>query len=373
MNLMPSDSNDLLYQIGLNEAYGVGPKTARQLIAELGSAREIYEASRTELQRVERITKTAVEAILSGDGLKRAEAELRWLESQPVKPLWYLDPGYPRRLRHCDDAPVVLYQRGETDLNAQHILAVVGTRAATEYGRHFCEKLMEDLLPYHPLIVSGLAYGIDISAQRAALDKGLLTVGVLAHGVDTVYPHLHRHTAEEMEHAGGGLVSEFPSKTRPDRENFPQRNRIIAGMADATLVVEAGARGGALITADLAAGYHREVFALPGRFNDPVSVGCNKLIQHNKAALINSGQDLARLMGWEASQKAPPAQTQLFASLDEEQQKLFSLLEKNNEAVALEKLCEQLDWSVSQTLRTLMGLEINGLVRSLPGKRYAKQ
>lgn len=370
---MPSATDELLYQIGLNEAYGVGPKTARQLVAHLGSAQKIYQASREELCQVERITKTAVEAILAGDGLARAEQELRWLETQAVKPLWYLDPAYPRRLKHCDDAPVVLYQRGQTDLNAQHVLAVVGTRAATEYGRFFCEKLMEDLLPFHPLIVSGLAYGIDISAQRAALDKGLLTLSVLAHGVDTVYPHLHRGTAEEIEHAGGGLLSEFPSNTRPDRENFPQRNRIIAGMADATLVVEAGARGGALITADLALSYHRDVFALPGRHHDPMSVGCNKLIQHNKAALINSGKDLARMMGWEASQKAPPAQTQLFASLSESQQKVFSLLEKHKDPVELDQICLQLDWPVSQTLRELMSLEINGLVRCLPGKRYAKQ
>ena len=369
---MASNEDNLLYQIGLNEARGIGPRLSKQLITHLGSARAAYESSPKELKELENITNNAIESLQAGDGLQRAEEELRWMEGKPVQTHFILDPSYPRRLRHCEDAPLVLYQWGDTDLNPQYSLGIVGTRAATELGQHFCDQFVHDLQVYNPLIVSGLAYGIDIAAQRGALQYGLTTVGVVAHGLDTVYPSLHRSAAREMEAAGGGLLTDFMHGTRPDRENFPMRNRIIAGMVDAVLVVEAGHKGGALITAELAHSYHRDVLAVPGRYNDPVSQGCNQLIKEHKASLVTRAKDLERLLLWKPMDHQPAAQTKLFAELNATQQTIYELLEKENQPVELEWLCYQLEISVSKALQELMTLELGGMVRALPGKKYCK-
>jgi DNA processing protein len=368
---MTKPGAELHYQIALTLVKGLGPTLAKRLIAELGSAEAIFKATPDQLLAVERVGRTAIEDLQNPVHLKRAEEELQFLEKHRLKAHFYLDKSYPRRLRHCEDGPLLLFQKGNCNLNATKTLAIVGTRNATDYGKNFTAQLCEGLQNYQPLIVSGMAYGIDAAAHRGALENNIPTVGVMAHGLDKVYPYLHQKMAEEILEQGGALVSEFLGGTKPDRENFPKRNRIIAGMCDATLVVEAAKKGGALITAQLADSYHRDVFALPGRQTDRFSEGCNQLIKSNRAALLTSVKDFEYILGWEQAHKKT-VQPQLFASLTGDEQKLYDLLEKENRGLELEYICHQLAKTSSKTLQLLMTLELKGLVRALPGKVYTK-
>ncbi len=362
---------ELHYQIALTLTHGLGPRLAKRLISTFGSAQAVFKASQKDLAQVERITQPVLSDLKNTKHLARAEQELEFMEKHGLKAHFFLDKSYPRRLRHCEDGPLILYQKGNCNLNRAKVLAVVGTRNATDYGKNFTARFTEELKNMSPLIVSGMAYGIDAAAHRGALDHKIPTVGVMAHGLDKVYPHLHRKLAEEIIAAGGALISEFISGSKPDRENFPKRNRIIAGMSDATLVVEAGKKGGALITADLANSYHRDVFAVPGRVNDRSSEGCNQLIKSNQAALFTGVKDLEYIMGWQQD-KSKTIQSELFTSLTAEEQELFDLLEKENRGLELEYICNQLGKTTSKALQALMTLELKGMVRALPGKVYTK-
>lgn len=359
------------YDIALTLIPGIGPVLAKGLIAYLGSSEAIFKEKRHRLLKVPGIGEKGASAIASMDIaplMERVEQELGFMETNSITPLFYNEQAYPSRLKRCDDAPLVLYKKGNMDLNVPRLLAVIGTRSCTDYGRQVCEDVIEGLQGLGVGIVSGLAYGIDIVAHRASLKNKLPTAGVLAHGLHTVYPSMHRSVAKNMQEAGA-LISEFISGTQADKENFPRRNRIVAGMTDATLVIETGVRGGSMITVAMANSYNRDVFAVPGRVGQPQSAGCNRLIMDNRAALVESASDVARMMGWDQEDKARPRQERLFPEVSIEEQQLLDALVKSS-PLEVDVLCRLCNFPVAKTSTLLLNLEFAGLVRSLPGKRY---
>jgi DNA processing protein len=359
----------LLYQIGLTLLPGVGDVLGKKLVAYCGGVEEVFKQNRKSLEKIPGIGAKLIDSILNQNVLVRSEEEIRFIEKYNITPLFYLDKKYPARLKNCDDAPIMLYFKGNADLNVPKVVSIVGTRKITEYGKSICEKIVDDLKNYGVLIVSGLAYGVDTCSHKSALEQNLMTVAVLGHGLDMIYPYLNRHLAEKMVDKGG-LLTEFMSKTKPDRENFPKRNRIIAGVADAIVVVEAAKTGGALITAEIANSYNRDVFSVPGRIGDPWSEGCNNLIKTNKAALVQSAADIAYIMGWEKPGAASPViQRELFLELTEEEEKIVSLL-RNQENTGIDLIYLNSGLPASKVAATLLNLEFKGLIKALPGKTY---
>ena len=361
---------DWLYRIGLTFIPGIGDVLAKNLVAYCGSPEAVFTEKRSKLQKIPGIGRVLSEIVSNSNVLKRAEEELRFIESNKVTPLFYTDDGYPKRLKNCNDSPVVLYYKGTSDLNPARILSIVGTRNISRYGRKVCESLIRDLAAHDVLVVSGLAYGVDICTHKACIDLDVPTIGVLAHGLDRIYPSTHKGTADTML-CNGGLLTDFPHQTNPDKENFPKRNRIVAGMADATIVIESGVKGGSLITADIANSYNRDVFAFPGRADDQWSEGCNKLIKANKAGLVESAEDILFLMGWlELKRKEKkPVQKEIFLNLGPDEEKLVNVL-KEKETAHIDELCFKAGFSMSKVSALLLSLEFSGVIRSLPGKMY---
>jgi DNA processing protein len=306
----------------------------------------------------------------SKDILGNAEKEIGFIERYKITPLFFQHESYPQRLKNCLDSPILLFYKGNADLNANRVVGIVGTRKATEYGKGMTHELITGLVHQQVLIVSGLAYGIDSCAHRCSLDTGLNTVGVLGHGLDTVYPWLHRPMAERMV-GQGGLLTEFLSNTKPDRSNFPRRNRIIAGMCDAIVVVEAGRKGGALITAEIANSYNRDVFAVPGRLTDPYSDGTNYLIRTNRAALIQKADDIEYLMGWKTDSTVIPAtQRKIFIEMTPDEERIVALLQENGQ-LGIDEICARVEAHVSKVSAALLNREFEGIVKCLPGKAYS--
>lgn len=359
----------LIYQIALTLVPGVGDKTAKSLIAHCGNAKAVFEENGRALRKIPGIGKKGVENILSQKALHRAEKELDFISAHNIQVKSYLDTDYPKHLKLCEDGPILLYQKGDFSFNDHHVIAVVGTRNATEYGKGFCTEFARDLSEFNVILLSGLAYGIDITAHKAALKYSIPTVGVLAHGLDRVYPSLHKPVAEKMMDARGGLITEFLSETNPDRENFPKRNRIVAGCAEAVVVVEAAKKGGALITAEIAHSYNRDVFAVPGRHVDKYSEGCNHLIKTHKAALIKGVEDLKYLLGWEEKPKSP-IQSELGFELSPLEKQIQQTLQSEKNKLELDLLCYKINLPVNKVIPTLMALELKGLVKSHPGKLF---
>jgi DNA processing protein len=361
---------ELLYNIAITLVPEIGDIRAKSLIAYCGSAEAVFRTRYDKLMKIPGIGSLAANAVAKANVMKQAEAEVEFVKKHKITPLFFADDNYPKRLRHCDDSPVLLYYKGNVDLNSTRVIAIVGTRKASDYGRKICEKLVNDLAALNVVVMSGLAYGIDICAHRASLENGLNTVGVLAHGLDRIYPSVHASTAKKMIRQGG-LLTEFPSGTNPDRENFPKRNRIVAGMSDAVIVIEAGAKGGALITAELGNSYNRDVFAFPGRVGDPYSEGCNNLIKTNRAALIQSAKDIEYIMGWEEehSKEKRNIQKQLFVDLGPDETVIVGVLKEKGK-VNIDELSMLSKFPMSKTATVLLNLEFSGLVRSLPGKVY---
>lgn len=358
----------LLYQIAITLIPGVGDVNGKKLISYCGNAEAVFRENRRALMKIPGMGMATVNSILGSKVLSRAEKEISFIERYKIRPLYYLDEAYPQRLKHCMDGPVMLYLRGNANVNAPKVLSVVGTRRASDYGRAMTEAIISGLKDSDVLVVSGLAYGIDTYAHRAALAEGLPTAGILAHGLDRIYPHANRKLAIKMQ-ANGGLLTEFLSETNPDRENFPKRNRIVAGMADATLVIESAIRGGALITANIANSYNRDVFAVPGRTGDKYSEGCNYLIRTNKAALVESAEDINFFMQWENRHMEKGKQTRLFRDLSPEESTVMDVLKEYKEA-GIDFLILQSKLSNSKIAAVLLELEFDGLVKSLPGKMY---
>ncbi|WP_374163364.1 DNA-processing protein DprA [Arcticibacter sp. MXS-1] len=358
-----------LYEIALTLVPGVGAVTARTLLENVGDAESIFKSSFAELTAIPGVGPKTAESIRSKDCLAQAEKELAFVEKFKIKTLFYTSEEYPWRLRNCYDAPILLYYKGNAELNGSRVISVVGTRSATAYGRELTEKLIDDLASYDVLVISGLAYGIDGIAHKACLKHQIPTVGVVGHGLDRIYPAQHRSLAEKML-ACGGILTEFPSGTKPDRENFPKRNRIVAGLADATIIVEAAKNGGALITAELANSYDRDVFAFPGRVNDQFSSGCNHLVKTNRANLITEAKDIAYLMGWETKDagKLKP-QLELSLNLAPEEEKIVAVL-KNQDALSIDEIFSLTQISPGKLAMHLLSLEMAGVLTALPGKRY---
>lgn len=348
----------------------VGHVTAKHLLNHFITPEAIFKASKQALMQVPGVGVITAQHILGKVAMEKARAQLKFIEKYQVQVLFYTDDNYPYRLRNCDDAPILLYYRGTADLNHPRVISIVGTRMATSYGKLLCKQLAEVLAPYDVLIVSGLAYGIDVNAHQESLTHGIPTVGVLAHGLDRMYPQVHGAIAKKMA-LHGGLLTEFPSFTNPDKENFPKRNRIIAGISDVTIVVEAASKGGALITADIANSYHRDVYAFPGRATDLYSEGCNFLIKTNRAGLISHAKDLPYFLGWEEPLKKEVFITEeLPIALDAVELDILKALKVS--AMDIDELSRQLAVPQSRLSLHLLNLEIEGLLISLPGKRYQR-
>lgn len=358
----------LISKIALTLIKGVGHVTAKNLLATFGDADSIFKASKEALMQVPGVGAGIAAQILETDALEEASRQLRFLEKHKIETLFFKDDNYPRRLRECPDAPIILYYKGTADLNHARIVSIVGTRRATEYGKMLCRQLAETLRSYNVLVVSGLAYGIDIAAHKESLANKIPTIGVLGHGLDRIYPSMHKTIAQGMLR-NGGLLTEFPLNTLPDRENFPKRNRIIAGIADVTIVVEATSKGGALITADIAGSYNRDVFAFPGRTTDEYSQGCNFLIKTNRAGLLNHARDLVYYLGWDdPHRKSEERQLKLPVGLSLEELSIVQVLRVAPamvDEIAIKTTLQQ-----SKLAIHLLSLEMQGVLTSLPGNVY---
>ncbi|MEJ7769875.1 MAG: DNA-processing protein DprA [Chitinophagaceae bacterium] len=361
--------NDLLYQIALTMVPNIGTVHAKSLVELYGDAASIFKANKHVLEKIEGIGVIRANHIKAYRDFKRAEEEMTFIEKFKIQPLFLTDPNYPKRFLHCYDPPTLFYYRGTANLNSAKMLAIVGTRMNTDYGKHVTEQLIKQLELADLVIISGLAFGIDAIAHKTALRNNIPTVGVIGHGLDTMYPPQHKALAKEMLQEGG-ILTEFRSQTKPDKHNFPIRNRIVAGISDATIVVETGSKGGSMITAEMANSYNRDVFAVPGRTNDLKSAGCNHLIRANKAILLTDARQLKEIMGWEHPETKPfKAQRDLFLELSDDEKKLVSIL-KEKETMAIDELNIKSDLSSSGVAAAILNLEFQGVIRLLPGKMY---
>lgn len=367
-----STAQEFLSTLALSAVPGIGIGRARKLIDWLGSAEAVFAGVKELAHPPYHVPASILSALKQKDKwIKEAEKEWDFAERNGISCLLPQDSQYPTRLIDCPDAPLYLFYKGEASLNPTHCISIVGTRHATTYGEELCKRFLSDLSELAPstLIVSGLAYGIDIHAHRVALQAGLPTVAVLAHGLDRIYPSLHRDTARQMMKQGG-LLTEFTSGTNPDRQNFVMRNRIVAGMSEATIVVESAEKGGALITAELANSYNRDCFAFPGRITDPMSAGCHKLIAENKAALIQSAEDFVKFMRWDTVEPtAPVIQRELFPELSTEEQQIVNLLQEKG-ALQLNLIAIESGFPISLLSSILFSLEMQGVIRQSAGNVY---
>ena len=361
-------TNELLYQIALTLVPNIGCVHAKILIEKYGDAESIFKARKKELSTIENIGLIRAAGIKAFQDFSQAEEEIKFIEKYKLQSLFITDKNYPQRLLHCYDSPTLLYYRGDTGLNASKIISVIGTRSNTEYGKQVTEKLISELKGSNVLIISGLAFGIDAIAHKSALQNELETVAVLAHGMHTIYPHQHKTLAKEIVQRGG-LLTEFRKGDKPDKHNFPKRNRIVAGMADATVVIETAIKGGSMITAELANNYNRDVFALPGRTTDPKSAGCNYLIQNNKAILYTNAQELIETLGWQVKKIKPKQQRELFIELSDDEKTVINIL-KEKETTPIDEINLRSGLSSSSVAAAILSLELQNVITGLPGKMY---
>lgn len=363
------NTTDLFYTLALLRVEGVGDIVAKKLISHCGSAENVFQEKKSKLESIEGIGQILIKNLKNKTVFELAEKELRFVEDEQISFCSFQDEKYPFRLKHCIDGPVILFSSGNINLENQKILSIVGTRQITSHGTDFCKKLIEDLAPLNPIIVSGFAYGVDIVAHQAAMEHNLQTIGVLAHGLNQIYPQSHKKYVSKMEQ-NGGFLTEFWSTSNPDKENFVKRNRIVAGMSEATIVIESANRGGSLITASLASDYNRDVFALPGRNTDKFSVGCNNLIKTQRAHLLTSAADILYILNWQLNDaNAKPIQKQLFIELDSEEQKVMEFLQKNGKQ-QMDNIALECDFPVFRISSILLNMELKGVVRPLPGKLF---
>lgn len=364
-------THQLIYQIAVTLIPGIGDISGKRFVTYCGDAEAIFKESRKSLEKINGMREVTIDALCHPkDILKRAEQEVEFIEKNDIKPLFYQKPEYPRRLLQCDDSPMMLYYKGNANLNEQRVVAIVGTRNITDYGKECCTQLVNDLVDEQVLVVSGLAYGVDTVAHRSSVKAGIPTVGVLGNGLQQVYPAANKKLAVEMQ-ANGGLLTECMSGTQPDRENFPRRNRIIAGMADAVIVIESALKGGSLITADLANSYSRDVFAFPGRVQDLYSQGCNYLIRTNRAHLMENIANLRYIMRWEREKTREERQTTIFREFSEDEKRIMDCF-GDKSMVSLDDLIIGTGLPTTKLASLLLNLEFDGIVMALPGKRYQR-
>lgn len=366
--LFKVDQNRLAL-VALHFIPGIGDYLIRQLISYCGSAEKVFKLPKGKLQKIPGVGSITAEALTQGKPFARAEEEIRRAEKEKVQLLFFTDKNYPSRLRQVDDAPTLLYTKGNMDLENPKTVAIVGTRQATAYGRECVDNLVRDLIPHHALIVSGLAYGIDIHAHKVSLKDNLPTVGVMGSGMDVIYPSSHREIANKMME-NGGLLTEHPFGTQPDAHNFPARNRIVAALSDAVIIVEAAEKGGALITADIANSYNKDVFAMPGNVKQSHSAGCNNLIKSNRAHLLTSVRDLEYIMNWDAGSKPAKKESLSIEGFDDDEQLILRTLMDNDRQLMIDQLSWKTNLPISKLASLLLTLEFKGAVASLPGKVY---
>lgn len=362
-------NNDLLYQIALTLIPNIGDIHAKALVDIYGDAESIFKAKKKELEAIEGMGTVRAKSIKDFTDFSSSEEEIKFIEKYKISPLFITDENYPKRLLNCYDSPALLYYRGNADLNKSRIISIVGTRNHSDYGKQVCEKFIEDLTVENILVVSGLAFGIDTIAHKASLKNSLKTVAVLAHGLDRIYPIQNKTLAKQITEQGG-LLTEFISNSNPDKQNFPKRNRIVAGMCDAVVVIESSKKGGSLITAELGNSYNKDVFAIPGRISDSKSEGCNYLIQNNKAALINSANDFLEMMTWKSTPKTSiKKQRELFIELSPDEKIVVEILQQQD-GIQIDQLYFKSGLSSSAVATALLLLEMQNVVISLPGKVY---
>ena len=364
-------NNHLLYEVALTLVPGIGDVNGKKLVAYCGGAEAVFCEKKRTLSKIPGIGEKTIESIMSQNVLSRAERELDFTEKHGIRVLYYLNSDYPKRLQHCYDSPMVLYCKGHTDFNVDKVVGIVGTRNVTDYGKVMTDKIVSELLDDDVLVVSGLAYGVDTCAHNASVKNGLKTAAVLAHGLHTIYPPVNRNLAKKMLECGGCLLTEQLSGADPDKENFPKRNRIVAGMVDCLIVVESASKGGALITAEIANAYDREVFAVPGRIGDVYSAGCNNIIKDNKANILLDVGDLRSIMRWDESKKVVAKQMRLFREFNDEERLVMKLFEESD-VVYLDKIITETLLSPTKIASILLSLEFDGILTALPGKRYQK-
>ncbi|TBM99343.1 DNA-protecting protein DprA [Hyunsoonleella flava] len=361
--------NDLLYTLSLQHVPNVGDITAKRLIAYCGSAEAVLKEKKARLLKIDGIGEQVLRGLFDASHLSAAEEEIDFINDNGIKVSYFEGIDYPERLKHCIDGPILLFQTGNINLNQRHIISIVGTRKITVNGIAFCEKLMEALVPYNPIIVSGFAYGTDITAHKLAIKHNLQTIGCLAHGLNQIYPKVHKKYMVDME-KNGGFFSDFWSTSEFDRKNFLKRNRIIAGVSEATIVVESAERGGSLVTADIAHSYNRDVFAVPGRTTDQFSIGCNNLIKYQKAHMMTTPLDVPYILGWELEHtEKPTVQKQLFVELDDTEKLIYNYL-KENEKAELDMIALGCHLPIFKAASILLNMELKGVVRPLPGKLF---
>lgn len=363
------DSTELFNLLALLKVEGVGDIVAKKLINHCGSVENVFSSKSRLLKSIDGIGDILIKKLNDKTIFEKAEQELRFIEKEKTAILYYQNDDYPDKLKHCIDGPILLFASGNFDFKNRKIISIVGTREVTSHGIDFCKKLVEDLALFNPIIVSGFAYGVDIIAHQAAMENKLQTVGVLAHGLNQIYPKPHKKYVAKMEE-NGGFLTEFWSNSNPDKENFVKRNRIVAGMSEATVVIESAEKGGSLITAIMANEYNRDVFAVPGRTSDKFSQGCNNLIKTQRANLMTSAADLVYILNWELENKATkPVQKQLFVTLDNEEQKVYNYLQQNGKQL-LDIIALECDFPIFRISSLLLTMELKGVIRPLPGKLF---
>lgn len=362
-------NQELLHLLALIKADGIGDVMAKKLIAHCGSATAVFSEKKEHISKIQGVGTSIIYALKDKTLFEKAAKEIEYMDKNNIQYSYFQDSNYPNYLKHCFDAPVLFFKKGNMDINNFKTISIVGTRQMTSYGKSVLEDLLLKLKPYNPIIISGLAYGVDIYAHKLALEHNLQTIGVLAHGLDRIYPATHKKQADDML-KNGGLISDFWSGTKPDRENFVKRNRIVAGLSQATIVIESAEKGGSLITADIANSYNRDVFAVPGRITDAYSRGCNQLIKINKAATLTSAKDVAYILGWEKDDKKKKAiQQQLFVELNDVEKQVYNYLLKEGKQ-QLDVIALHCNLPIFKIATLLLTLELKGVIKPLPGKIF---
>ncbi|SFA98055.1 DNA processing protein [Flavobacterium swingsii] len=359
---------ELHYLLALQKVEGVGDIMAKKLLNHCGSAEAIFTTKTSQLATIDGIGRVLLNNLKNKTIFGQAEKELKYIQNNNINVSYFKDDNYPERLKHCVDGPVLLFTAGNINLKQKRIISIVGTRQITSYGIDFCKKLIADLAPLDPIIVSGFAYGVDIVAHQAALENNLQTIGVLAHGLNQIYPKTHKKYMSKVEE-NGGFMTEFWSNSSPERENFVRRNRIVAGISEATIVIESADSGGSLITANLANDYNRDVFAVPGRISDKYSQGCNNLIKTQRAHLLSSAADLVYILNWELEKKEKTIQKQLFVSLEPEEQLIYDFLQNNGKEL-MDTIAIECNFPIFKLSSLLLNMELKGVMRPLPGKLF---
>ena len=359
---------ELFHLLALLKVDGVGDIIAKKLLTHCGSAEDVFKTKTSQIASIDGIGSVLLKKLKDKSVFEKAEQELKFIKNNAVDVSFFLDENYPERLKHCIDGPVLLFSSGNIDLKNRKIISIVGTRQITSYGIEFCKKLIADLAPLNPIIVSGFAYGVDIVAHQAALEHNLQTIGVVAHGLNQIYPKIHKKYVAKIEE-NGGFMTEFWSSSNPEKENFVKRNRIVAGISEATIVIESADKGGSLITANMANDYNRDVFAVPGRTTDKYSQGCNNLIKTQKANVLSGAADLIYILNWDIEKKSKPVQKQLFVSLDDDEQKVYDYLQKNGKEL-LDTIALRCDFPIYRISGLLLNMELKGVIRPLPGKLF---